>query len=207
MPRSDEDLESILRNNSLTSPSGGALFSPIVTATCRTGIMTIKVETLNNFLGVVHSRDFRRPECSGYGENTKVTFLRINMLGEKDDKDYCGIFYNQPNSDERSVAVAVRTHRTLELVDDKFYMITCGKAGFQNSRNQTSLVNLQLLQKTKKVEHVVYGREYTLRADITHPDVGLDRKAARILLLLFPVVCHEGARSGGFGRGADKRQV
>ena len=40
----------------------------------------------------------------------------------------------QPNSDERSVAIAVRTHRTLELVDDKFYMITCGKAGFQNTR-------------------------------------------------------------------------
>jgi hypothetical protein len=32
------------------------------------------------------------------------------------------------------VAIAVRTHRTLELVDDKFYMITCGKAGFQNTR-------------------------------------------------------------------------
>jgi hypothetical protein len=34
-------------------------------------------------------------------------------------------------SEERSVAVAVRIHRTLELADDKFYMITCGKAGFQ----------------------------------------------------------------------------
>ena len=25
-------------------------------------------------------------------------------------------------------------HKTLELAGDKFYMITCGKAGFQNSR-------------------------------------------------------------------------
>ena len=48
-----------------------SVFSPIVTATCRTGIMTIKVETLNNFIGVVHSRDYRKPKCSGYGENTK----------------------------------------------------------------------------------------------------------------------------------------
>ncbi len=31
------------------------------------------------------------------------------------------------------MAVAVRIHRTLELADDKFYMITCGKAGFQVS--------------------------------------------------------------------------
>ena len=37
-------------------------------------------------------------------------------------------------SEERSVPVAVRVHRTLELADDKFYVITCGKAGFRNSR-------------------------------------------------------------------------
>jgi hypothetical protein len=117
-------------------PVGGDLnlFSPIVTATCRAGIMTIKVETLLNFGGVVHSRDYRKPKCSGYGENSKLTYLRINMLSQKGEDEYCGIFASQPDSDERSVAVAVRTHRTLELVDDKFYMITCGKAGFQNTR-------------------------------------------------------------------------
>ena len=84
-------------NNSLATSNNAnnAYFSPIVTATCRTGIMTIKVETLNNFIGVVHSRDYRKPECSGYGENSKVTFLRINMHAEKDDRDYCGIFYSQ----------------------------------------------------------------------------------------------------------------
>ncbi len=204
-------------NSSTTAPASSlTVFSPIVTATCRRGIMTIKVETLNNFVGVVHSRDFRKSECSGYGENSKVTFLRVNMLAQENDHDYCGVFATQvssiadhlfhfspdcsrhmlmaselqTDSEERSVAVAVRTHRTLELVDDKFYMITCGKAGFQNSRygryshdgvtgrpltllpfrNQTSLVNLQLMRKNRRVEHVVYGQEYTLRADISHPD-------------------------------------
>jgi len=155
-------------------PGGGGgaeqLFSPIVTATCRAGIMTIKLETVLNFIGVLHSRDYRKPQCSGYGENSKLTYLRINMNSDKGDEDYCGIFASDPSSDERSVAIAVRTHKTLELVDDKFYMITCGKAGFQNTRNQTSLVNLQLLTNNKKVEQVVYGREYTLRADITHAD-------------------------------------
>ena len=96
--------------------------------------MTIKVETLNNFIGVVHSRDYRKPKCSGYGENTKVTFLRVNMFSPKESDDYCGVFSIDPASEERSVAIAIRTHRTLELVGDKFYMITCGKAGFQNSR-------------------------------------------------------------------------
>jgi len=154
------------------SDNNAQLFAPRVTATCRGGIMTVKVETLLNFAGVVHSRDYRKPQCSGYGENTKLTYLRINMLAEKGDSDYCGIFISDPNSEERSVPIAVRTHRTLELVDDKFYMITCGQAGFQNTRNETSMVNLQLLSTTsdKKVDQVVYGREYTLRADISKAD-------------------------------------
>jgi len=38
-----------------------SVFSPIVTASCRAGVMTIKAETLQNFIGVVHSRDFRKP--------------------------------------------------------------------------------------------------------------------------------------------------
>ena len=61
------------------------------------------------------------------------------------------------------MAVAVRIHRTLELADDKFYIITCGKAGFQNTHNETSLVTLQLLRDGTKVQQVVYGREYMLR--------------------------------------------
>ena len=72
-------------------------FSPIVTATCRAGVMTVKVETLNKFFGVVQSRDYRKPQCSGYGENARITFLRINMLAETTDDDYCGIFINEVN--------------------------------------------------------------------------------------------------------------
>ena len=70
-------------------------FAPAVKATCRAGIMTIKVETKQNFIGVVHARDFREPQCSGYGENTKVTYLRINLLARENDRDYCGVFYSQ----------------------------------------------------------------------------------------------------------------
>ena len=56
------------------------------------------------------------------------------------------------DTEERSVAIAVRIHRTLELADDKYYMITCGKAGFQNLNNKTSLVTLQLLREGRKVQ-------------------------------------------------------
>ena len=75
--------------------SSNAIFAPIVTATCRAGLMTVKVETLDNFLGVVQSRDYRKPDCSGYGENSKITYLRVNMLAKSSDPEYCGVFINE----------------------------------------------------------------------------------------------------------------
>jgi len=105
-----------------TSPSPAEqVFTPSVSATCRAGVMTIKVETGNRFLGVVHARDYRRPACTSYGLGTEETLLNINMLADKKKDDYCGVFINE-KSEERSVAVAVRIHKTLELADDKFYM-------------------------------------------------------------------------------------
>ena len=71
------------------------VFTPSVSATCRAGIMTIKVETPNRFLGVVHARDFRRPACTSYGLGTSETPLNINMLAEKNSDDYCGVFINK----------------------------------------------------------------------------------------------------------------
>ena len=82
-------------SSSSSSSPFSSVFSPIVTATCRAGVMTVKVETLSNFAGVVQSRDHRRPECSGYGENSKVTFLRVNMMAEEGDEDYCGVFLHK----------------------------------------------------------------------------------------------------------------
>jgi hypothetical protein len=38
------------------------------------------------------------------------------------------------HTEERSIPIAVRIHKTLELADDKFYVITCGKAGFKNAK-------------------------------------------------------------------------
>jgi len=155
-----------------------AVFSPSVSATCRAGVMTISVETNNKFIGAVHARDYRRPACTNYGQGTTSTTLNINLLAEKSSDQYCGVFVNK-DTEERSVAVAVRIHRTLELADDKYYMITCGKAGFQNQNNKTSLVTLQLLREGRKVQQVVYGREYMLRAHISHYDGSFGMKVRR----------------------------
>ena len=93
------------------SPS--SVFSPIVTATCRAGMMTVKVETLDNFLGVVQSRDYRKPECSGYGENSRITYLRINMLADTKEKEYCGVFI----SDVSILLKITQPLNVLELID------------------------------------------------------------------------------------------
>ena len=37
-------------------------------------------------------------------------------------------------------------------------------------RNETSIVNLELIRNDEKVQHVVYGQDYTLRAHISQPD-------------------------------------
>jgi len=155
-----------------------SVFSPSVSATCRAGMMTIKVETENKFLGAVHSRDYRRPECTNYGQGTTETNLNINLLADRSQEQFCGVFVNK-DTEERSVAIAVRIHRTLELADDKYYMITCGKAGFQNLNNKTSLVTLQLLREGRKVQQVVYGGEYMLRAHISHYDGSFGMKVRR----------------------------
>lgn len=66
--------------------------------------------------------------------------------------------------------IAVRIHKTLELADDKFYVITCGKASFKNAKNETSSVSLKILDGTRKVAQTVFSKSYTLRAEISRPD-------------------------------------
>ena len=43
------------------------------------------------------------------------------------------------------MALAVRSHRTLELAGDNFYVITCGKSGWRDSAtNESTTVSLSL---------------------------------------------------------------
>uniref|UniRef100_A0A1B6CA23 ZP domain-containing protein n=1 Tax=Clastoptera arizonana TaxID=38151 RepID=A0A1B6CA23_9HEMI len=144
-------------------------FTPAVTATCKGGFMTIKVATNQSFVGALHGRDYRTPSCITYGNGSHLTTLVINLFAHTGTPDYCGVLVNN-KTEERSLPIAVRIHRTLELADDKLYVITCGKAGFRNAKNETSLVSLKVLEKGKRVQEVVYTHPYTLRADISRPD-------------------------------------
>ena len=76
-------------------------------------------------------------------------------------------------TEELRVAIAVRAHQTIELLEDKLYVVSCGRAGFQNSRNEVSVVMLKVSPPAtpeRKIQTVVEGREYNLRAEVLEHD-------------------------------------
>lgn len=146
-------------------------FSPTVTANCERGEMTIMVITEFPFHGIVHIEDFRRFPCISHGTGSTNTTLKISLLADPKDRNYCGIQTGQGSSQARSVTVAVRRHKTLEVFDDKFFFINCGKSGFLNSRNKLSHVYLNFMEDYKKVTELTVGHQYILRAGISHDNV------------------------------------
>ena len=84
----------------------------------------------------------------------------------------CGVKYNQ-RTEERKVAIAVRAHPTIELLEDRLYVVTCGRAGFQNSRNEVSVVQLKVTlpsDPSRKIDTVLEGKRYKLRAEVLEHD-------------------------------------
>ncbi|XP_041764256.1 uncharacterized protein LOC121589403 isoform X2 [Anopheles merus] len=143
-------------------------FAPHVTATCKSGTMNIKILFAGPYNGVVHARDFRTPACMTFGNGTASLGLSLNLLAKSGNSEYCGILVSN-RTEERSVQLAVRVHKTLELADDKFYVITCGKTGF--ARDDSGAVALKFLDSTgRRVRETVYNREYTIKAEVTNPN-------------------------------------
>jgi len=153
-------------------------FQPVVSVVCVGGSMTITVATQQPFYGVVHGRNRSEPGCSVQGSGGLRTRLRVDLSVAEGSPGSCGVRYN-PNTEERTIGVGVRAHNQIELLEDRLYHITCGKAGFQNRNNETSLVTLQLLREGRKVQQVVYGRDYTLKAHISQPDGTFGMKVKR----------------------------
>ncbi|XP_063361383.1 uncharacterized protein LOC134665999 isoform X1 [Cydia fagiglandana] len=152
------------------STEGSSEFAPVVTATCKTGVMSVKINFNQPFYGVAHAREFRTPACMAQGNGSESMSFDVSLMAAQGSPDYCGVFWNN-RTDERSLPFAVRVHRTLELADDKFYVITCGKAGFRNARNETSLVSLRMLNENgKKIMNAAFNLPYTLRAEMSKPD-------------------------------------
>ncbi|XP_055615236.1 uncharacterized protein LOC129761534 [Toxorhynchites rutilus septentrionalis] len=147
-------------------------FAPHVTATCKSNAMNIRIQLTSPYNGVVHARDFRTPACMTFGNGSAVVTLSLNLLAKQGSSEYCGILISNMNggerSEERSVQLAVRVHKTLELADDKFYVITCGKTGF--ARDDNSPVALKFFENDRRIQETVYGRKYTVKAEVTHPN-------------------------------------
>ena len=73
-------------------------------------------------------------------------------------------------TEESNVALAVRSHRTLELAGDNFYVITCGRSGWRDSAtNESTTVRLLLTSGDRKITEATYGRDYELRAEMDAP--------------------------------------
>ena len=71
------------------------------------------------------------------------------------------------------MAIAVRAHPTIELLEDRLYVISCGKVGFQNSRNEVSVVQLKITppgSEGTKVNTVLEGSSYKIRAEVLEHD-------------------------------------
>ncbi|XP_036324162.1 uncharacterized protein LOC118737632 isoform X2 [Rhagoletis pomonella] len=142
-------------------------FAPHVTATCKSGTMNIKVKFNGPYTGAVHARDHRNAACMAMGDGSEAVGFSINLLAKQGAPDYCGVLVSN-RTEERSIQLAVRVHKTLELADDKFYVITCGKSGF--GRDDNAHVILKFLENDRRVRETVYGHEYKIRAELTKPN-------------------------------------
>lgn len=77
-------------------------FLPQVTATCKTGVMNIKVALNNSYTGAIHARDFRTPQCMQFGDGSNSVTLSLNLLARPNHSDYCGILVHNVSGEVRN---------------------------------------------------------------------------------------------------------
>merc|ERR1712013_579105 len=95
----------------------GAEFQPSVKASCVGSTMTIRVDTALPFEGIVHSMvDREVAGCSELGRGGLKTFLKLDL--SRPEGSNCGVQFNG-ETQERSVAIAVRAHQTVDLLEDR----------------------------------------------------------------------------------------
>ncbi|XP_054152876.1 uncharacterized protein LOC128951654 [Oppia nitens] len=143
-------------------------FSPSVTARCDRGLMYINVVTQQPFWGVVHTHEHRQHPCLVDGQGSLNTTLKVSLLANENDEIYCGV---QKYKGERAVYLNVRPHKSLELSDDKNYILTCGQSAYKNVRGGTYKVTLKLTDTNgQRSGRVIHGNSYILRAQLTPYD-------------------------------------
>jgi len=154
----------------------GDSFQPSVKASCVGGSMNIRVDTQLPFSGIIHTGNRSEPGCSTVGRDGRKTYLKIDLTRSPGTWGSCGVKYDQ-KTEERRVTIAVRAHPTIELLEDRIYKVTCGRAGFQNSRNSVSIVQLRVVLPSNpdpKIDTVLPGKPYKLRAEVLDHDPNFD---------------------------------
>lgn len=76
-------------------------FVPQVSATCKAGVMNIKVNLNNPYSGAIHARDFRKPSCMQLGDGSNSVLLSINLLAKQGQPDYCGVLVHNVSAEVR----------------------------------------------------------------------------------------------------------
>jgi len=156
-------------------------FQPSVKVSCVGGTMKIRVDTKTPFKGIIHGPNRTEPGCSVLGKDGLKTYFNIDLTRISGSWGSCGVKYDK-NSEERKVAIAVRAHRTIELLEDRLYIVTCGQVGYQNSRNEVSVVQLKVTvpnDPIRKINTVLEGERYKLRAEVLDHDNNFDIQMRR----------------------------
>jgi len=143
----------------------GDEFLPSVKASCAGLSMTIRVDTKNPFEGIIHAVDHKSEAgCYEVGRGGLKTFLRLDIS----TPGACGLQYNAETGD-RSVMVAVRAHPSVDLLEDRLFSLSCGRAAAGQTKPDISLVSLSLRDGVRELRAGQAGVSYNLRAELRDP--------------------------------------
>jgi hypothetical protein len=54
-------------------------------------LFLVKILFNSPFTGVVHSRDYRTPDCMSYGNGSNILTMSLNLLAKQGTPEHCGI--------------------------------------------------------------------------------------------------------------------
>jgi len=140
-----------------------------VKVSCTGGTMTIRVHTKQPFEGVIHGINRTEPGCTMFGDGALRTKFEIDLNKPEGSEGSCGVKFDK-KAQETRMAIYVRKHPSIELYDDKLYIVRCGKAGFQNTREETSFITLKVTDGLRKLDAVLEGSELKLQVQVLNPD-------------------------------------
>ena len=69
--------------------------------------------------------------------------------------------------------MAVRADPYVDLLEDRLFSLSCGRAGFQNSRSDISLVEMKLTDGSRQLRAGLQDVSYNLRAEVVDHDPSL----------------------------------